>query len=124
MGPARSIIVIVYMCTLIAWSPDAPGQQVRTLVVSPFGSDQQPGTQAAPLRSLQMAQNRVRAWIAAGLTEDVEVVLRAGVYELNATWQLDLQDTPPIGRTITYRAAPDEVAILSGGVRLENWSQD
>ncbi len=94
------------------------------LFVDPTGEDGQSGSNSEPLRTITEAQRRVRDWIAAGLDEDVQVILRKGVYELDQPLVFGVDDSPPNGLVITYKSAPNETVVLSGGRALSDWHFD
>lgn len=90
-------------------------------VVAPNGDDAGPGNAAAPFATPGRAQQAVRQRIAAGLDKNLTVELRAGTYRLEQT----LAFTPADGGTetyaVTWRAAPGQRVLLSGGSRLDGW---
>src|SRR6266481_4415258 len=49
--------------------------------VSPEGQDSNPGTAGAPFGTLGRARDAVRKKVSAGLTGDVRVLIRGGIYE-------------------------------------------
>ncbi len=89
------------------------GQSGRTYVVNnraSNASDDNPGTQARPLRTIQAAANRAQP----GDT----ILVRAGVYRERVV--------PPRGgtspdRPITYRAVPGEKVSIRGSERITGW---
>jgi hypothetical protein len=82
------------------------------------GQDTHPGSREQPFATLQAAQTAVRGLIAAGLTEPVDVILRAGTYYLPDSLLLEPQDSGTSACPITWRATHGERVILSGGRRL------
>ncbi|MBE0534177.1 MAG: right-handed parallel beta-helix repeat-containing protein [Phycisphaerae bacterium] len=86
--------------------------------VSPFGSDDNLGTEAQPFKTLQRARDEVRLSKAASPTRDVHVILRGGTYYLPEGIALGPEDSGTEGQKIIYVAYPDEVPVLIGGVRL------
>lgn len=86
-----------------------------TLHVSPSGDDSAPGTAAAPLRTPDGARDRARQF--AG-KEPVEIVFADGIYHLPQTWVLGPEDSGTEEAPVTYRAAREGGAVLSGGTPL------
>ena len=86
------------------------------LYVSPTGSDGQPGTSTAPLKTLEAAQKLART--KAG-KEPVTVAVLDGTYYLDQPLVFTSEDSGSAGAPVTYRAAHEGKAILSGGVRLQ-----
>ena len=84
--------------------------------ISPTGNDANAGTVALPVRTPQGAQVRVRALIAAGLTDSVEVVFVAGNYRMDAPLELRPQDSGMAGFPITWKASG--AVILDGGKQI------
>jgi hypothetical protein len=86
--------------------------------VSPTGSDASAGTLAAPFKTLTRAQQAVRASIASGMTGDVNVYLRGGMYPLSSTLALTQADSGRNGHRAIWRAYGNEQPVLSGGTVL------
>lgn len=79
-----------------------------SLHVSPDGNDTTGnGSISKPWKSPVAAQEAVRAMVATGLTENVEIVLHSGSYELNEPLVFDIDDSAPDGKTITYTGTPE-----------------
>src|SRR2546421_9575022 len=66
----------------------AGGWHSQDVYVSPFGSDQSPGTLLRPVRTPQRARDLVRARDQS-LTGDLTVYVEPGVYRLSAPLRLD-----------------------------------
>ncbi|MCP4450452.1 MAG: hypothetical protein GY809_03250 [Planctomycetes bacterium] len=93
--------------------------------VAPDGRDTHSGSREHPFATVQAAQTAVRGVIAAGLTEPVDVIFRAGTYFLPACLLLEPQDSGTAACPITWRAPSGEKVILSGGKRITGtWTQD
>ena len=86
---------------LFAFASGAFGQANSSFYVSTTGSDSNPGTQAAPWRTVQHAADTVRA----GGTVNV----RGGIYEELVTIKASGSATDGF---ITFRSYPGETAIL------------
>ena len=84
--------------------------------VSPDGSDTQPGTAAAPVKTLEAARNLARA--KAG-KERVTITVEDGVYYFDKPLVLHGEDSGAPSFPVIYRAAHEGKAVLSGGVPLK-----
>jgi len=91
------------------------------LFVAPGGDDSHPGTRAKPLATLARARDVVRKRIAAGLDENVTVILRGGTYRLTETVVFTLDDSPGPGHTVTYRAADGEAPVFDAAIPIHGW---
>lgn len=85
------------------------------------GSDQNPGTEASPMASLEAARDAIRALRkASGLPAGGVVVwLRAGAHRRTTTFELGPEDGGEKDKPVVYRARPSERALLTGGATLE-----
>lgn len=92
--------------------------------VAPSGSDDNPGTQSAPLATLERARDAVRALKATGkLTGPVRVVVADGRYALTEPLVLQPQDSGTAETPISYEAAPGASPVISGGRAVEGWKE-
>ena len=89
--------------------------------VAPAGNDQDPGTAAQPFATIHRARDAVRDRIAAGLSANLTVLLRGGVYELSEPLLFDVRDSGTDAYSITYAAYPGETPVLSGGRKITGW---
>ena len=94
-----------------------------TFYVAPGGSDENPGTQAAPFATIRRAQEAVRALGAKGLAEDVTVVLGGGTYRLAKPLVFGPQDAGTAQHAVTYAAAEGETVVISGGRVVTGWKR-
>ncbi|HYD43532.1 MAG TPA: ricin-type beta-trefoil lectin domain protein [Anaeromyxobacter sp.] len=92
-----------------------------TFHVSPTGHDANPGTLAAPFRTITRARDAVRT-VNASMTGDIQVYLRGGTYELQAPIAFGPQDSGNNGFRIFYQAYPGETPVLSGSVKVTGWT--
>jgi hypothetical protein len=99
----------------------AAGPVQATIYVSPSGKDCNPGTQTAPLRTLQAAQQRVRS-MNANMTGDIDVVLEDGFYRLTAPLELTPSDSGNGGFRVVWAAAPMARPVVAGSVRIAGWA--
>jgi hypothetical protein len=93
----------------------------RELYVSPSGSDENPGTKARPLLTVQCARDVVRG-LNAGMTGDVVVNLREGSYAVTEPLEFGAPDSGRNDFNIIYRAYKNESPVINGGVLVTNWS--
>jgi hypothetical protein len=91
------------------------------LYVVPDGNDGNPGTRAAPLKTLEAARDAIRklkndqGQLAGGAT----VWLRGGIYRIGKTFELDQRDSGTKEAPIVYRACEGEEVRLNGGRPLD-----
>jgi uncharacterized protein (TIGR03437 family) len=114
--------------TLLAMTGTAPPTSV-TYYVAPNGDDSWSGTLASPnaagtdgpFATLDHARAAVQTLNKAGLTQ-ITVQVRAGTYYLPSTIQFTAADSGSPSLNITYQNYPGESPVISGGVRLTNWT--
>jgi len=99
--------------SLVGMTQFALGQ----VYVSPQGNDAHKGTETTPVRTLQHALELSRA------SGSRRIVLHAGTYRLTEPLRLLPGDSGTEGHDLVFIAAPGEHPILSGAVRIENWSE-
>ena len=92
------------------------------LYVSPDGDDSNAGTKAAPLQTLAGARNAVRK-IKDGMTGDIVVYFREGVYRMTEAVAFDTQDSAPEGCRIIYQAYEGETPVFSGAKQVTGWEK-
>ena len=86
----------------------------KNIYVSPSGNDKNPGTIEKPLASFAKAQTLAREF---SKQESVEIIFANGTYYLPQTIVFTSEDNAG-NKTITYRAAVEGKAIISGGSLL------
>ena len=96
------------------------------LYIAPDGNDTNPGTRAAPLKTLEAARDAMRKLNGGqtSLAGGVTIWLRGGVYRIDKTFELDGRDSGTKAAPIVYRAVPNETPILDGGKRITGWQSD
>jgi hypothetical protein len=101
--------------------PAAPKAAKNAIViaVAPSGDDRSAGTVESPFRTLERAQQAVRA---ANGDHDVVVQLGDGIYRLTQTLRFASQDGGRNGHTVTWQAEPDAHPVLSGAITVTGWS--
>ena len=118
---AASVMLIGTVTVSLADAQVAPDASGVVLYVATDGDDANPGTREEPFATLGRARDAVRAKLAAGVEEDVTVLLRDGTYRLDETVVFGLEDSGRGEQTITYAACPGERAVLSSGVPIRGW---
>jgi hypothetical protein len=111
---------------------------VSRLYISPDGNDEWSGRLSepnaeksdGPFRTIHGAQTQLRQMIRAWKTDPtamrpVEVLIREGIYQLDAPLAFTAQDglpsDPPV--TVAWAAFAGEKPVISGGRRIANWTQ-
>jgi hypothetical protein len=87
-----------------------------TIWVSPDGSDDNDGSQARPLRTLERARDEARHIRTRG-NGGIAVYLLDGTYRLDQPFVLDSTNSG-----LTFKAAPGAHPVISGAVRVTGWS--
>ena len=108
--PLRNTAIIL-SCLATATATWAAG-----LYVAPTGEDSNPGTQAAPFKSLSAARDAARKF--AG-KEAVTIHVADGTFYLPETLVLTAADSGTAQAPVVYRATNEGKAILSGGLKLD-----
>ncbi|MGE5785339.1 MAG: hypothetical protein ACM3ZE_12145, partial [Myxococcales bacterium] len=90
--------------------------------VSPAGSDDNPGTEAAPFQTIPKARDVVRS-VNTNMTGDIYVYLRGGTYPIGTTIGFGPQDSGTKGYRIYYHAYPGETPVLNGATKVTGWAQ-
>lgn len=89
--------------------------------VSLRGLDANPGTEDAPFRSLERAQQAVREVVKRGLAEAVRVQIAPGKYFLPQPLVLEPEDSGTVRFPVIWAAAGK--VILSGGRPITGWAR-
>ncbi len=115
----KSLITLFFIFTT---SVSVGIAQHAIFVNQAYAGKEKDGSINHPYTTLVEGQNAARKFIAAS-TEDVEIILRAGVYSLSKTFELNEQDACKDNQKLTFKAYPNEHVILSGGKEIKNWKQ-
>ncbi|MBK8802621.1 MAG: carbohydrate-binding protein [Fibrobacteres bacterium] len=89
--------------------------------VSPVGSDSNPGTLAAPFRTITKARDVVRT-VNHTMSGDIVVTLRAGTYPLDSTITFGPADGGKNGNYVRYVAYNGETPLVTGGKPITGWT--
>lgn len=94
------------------------------LYVSPTGDDEDEGSFGEPFATVDGARTAVAALVAAGLTANVIVYIRAGTYRLSSPITFTPEDSDETCTyTVAYRAYPGETPVLNGTVDVSgSWT--
>lgn len=100
----------------------APGE----IWVSPQGSDHSPGTQEAPLRTLEQALREAREWRRLDdprAVAGIRIVVRGGIYRLEEPLLVRWEDAGTAEAPTVIAAAEGESPVFSGGSEVSGWHQ-
>lgn len=89
--------------------------------VAPSGSDANAGTKEAPFKTIQKAQQAVRA-INSSMTGDIVVYLRDGTYALDNTLRFNNSDGGTNGFYVRYENYTGEKPFITGGIPISSWT--
>ena len=114
---------------LLTLTGTAPPPTSVTYYVAPNGNDTWSGTLAAPngagtdgpFATFNHARAAVQSLNKKGLTQ-VTVLFRAGTYYLPQTIQFTAADSGTSSLSIVYQNFPGETPVISGGMRVTNWT--
>ena len=118
----------------VGWVGTASGAAIRTAAVppaasvvgdvylSPTGNDANPGTAAAPVRTVQKAQSLVRA-LNQNMTRDVTVVLEDGFYRMSSPLTLTAADSGTNGHDVVWTADTGARPVLAGSAQITGWAR-
>ena len=99
-----------------------PGQCIAQIHVSPTGNDDNPGTSARPVRTLQHAFALAREQEKSA-TRDVTILLAGGTYRLERPLELNADDSGGNGHNLVVAASLGARPVVSGGVRITGWKK-
>ncbi len=133
-GTNRShALAMTLACFILAWlAADSCGAAQDTqqtsaatadFYVSPDGQDANSGSATSPFATLARARDAVRQLVAAGLTKNILVLIRAGVYHERETLTFGPADSGTAEYSITYASYPEDRVELSGGQEITGWKR-
>ena len=110
----------IVLLTVVAATSGAVAADVHVAI---NGVDAAPGTEAAPVRSLRRALDRVREIRAAAPDRATPIVVEVGDgrHELTATLVLSPEDSGTEAAPTVIRAAPSARPVVSGGRAVGGW---
>lgn len=92
--------------------------------VSPQGDDSNPGTEAAPLRTIAQALKQAREWRRLSDSRalgGIHIILNDGVYRQERTIFIRPEDSGTPESPTRIVAAPGATPVISGGLPVANW---
>lgn len=115
---------MLYSLLLLALGGLAAGPEIQgDFVVAPHGSDANEGTIEAPFATLGAARDAVRDKLAGEHQDNIVVLLREGVYRIEEAVAFGPEDGGRKQQRVTYRAYPEETAVVSGGRAITGWEK-
>lgn len=94
----------------------------QSFYVSPNGADSNPGTLAAPFKTLERARDAVRT-VNSNMSQDIYVYLRGGHYPVTQPVEFTSLDSGNNGYRVIYQAYQDEEPVLNGATLVTGWTQ-
>ncbi|WP_340114636.1 right-handed parallel beta-helix repeat-containing protein [Maribellus mangrovi] len=92
--------------------------------VSTTGSDNNPGTKAKPLKTLQKAQIKARELRGNDTAIDgIRVIIKAGNYFLQEPLIFGPDDSGTDNSPTVYMAEENATVVINGGVKVSDWQQ-
>ena len=107
----RPFFVVLFL--LFLFSSKAYGLDIY---IAPNGSDSNPGTESAPLQSLEGARDKVRTL---AKNQTIRVLFKAGTYRFSNPVAFNANDSGTPTNPIVYSSAPGETAFFDGGVAVD-----
>src|SRR5574344_884274 len=107
-------IILTYVANIFA-------AEQAVFYVAPSGSDANAGTKEAPFKTIQKAQQAVRA-INSSMTGDIVVYLRDGTYVLDNTLRFNNSDGGTNGFYVRYENYTGEKPFITGGIPVPSWT--
>jgi hypothetical protein len=107
--------------TLLAWIPLPLRAEWNVYVTEETGTDTD-GSKQAPFSTLTQARDAIRTARKSGnlrLGDPVTVWIGAGIYRLDASFELTAQDSGTEDAPVVYRAVENGTAKIRGGVTLD-----
>ncbi|MBN2535411.1 MAG: right-handed parallel beta-helix repeat-containing protein [Spirochaetales bacterium] len=92
------------------------------LYVSPTGNDTNTGAIDNPLQTFDGARKRVRTIIGGGISEDITVFFREGMYYIDTPIEFTEPDSNPTGNRVTYENYGEDDVFIAGGLKITAWN--
>ena len=116
----RILLCIFFLGNVSAATLQGQALQIH---VAQAGDDLNDGSAERPLASIPAAQQRVRKLLAEGHAAPIEVLIGGGVWRLSKPLDFDQREAVSAA-PVSYRSAPGQNAVLSGGVELNGWRRE
>lgn len=97
------------------------------IYVSPSGNDTNTGSKESPMKTILMAQRKVRELRRINdesVQDGVQILMEGGMYFLNDPLLFRPEDSGTKHSPTIITAVEDEKVIISGGVRVEGWKKN
>lgn len=110
--------VLIYLCIV------ASSTRAVEVWVAPTGNDTDSGTSNHPFATITRAQKKTQELRESRNTNDtgpIHIILRGGIYPFSDTLRLRTADSGTENNPLIFEAAPGEIPILSGGVKIDGW---
>jgi hypothetical protein len=122
LRPMAGVALTHSKATVTIHDTDSPPISVgQAIYISPTGNDNNPGTLAAPFKTLTRARDFVRT-INQNMTDEITVFLRGGEYAPADTLTLDQRDSGTNGFNVTWSAYAGEKPVITGAVPITGWT--
>lgn len=111
-GMCVLILTVLISCT---------HQKTVEFFVSSDGNDTNPGTEAAPLQTLEKAKELVRSQLREVPGKPVEVNIKGGIYYLERPVVFSSEDSGTENAPVVYKATKGEKPVFTGSREVKNW---
>ncbi|MBA3776530.1 MAG: right-handed parallel beta-helix repeat-containing protein, partial [Betaproteobacteria bacterium] len=117
LNPCRAVLAVLFAIALLIAATSHTG--AATFHVSAAGDDSNPGTDAKPFLTLERARDEIRSLTRdRPLREAIKVVLQGGNHVRRDTFELSAQDSGTSEFRVTWEAAANKQARLTGATML------
>jgi len=107
-----------FLLTLVLSCGPSTGRQ---LFVSPSGSNTSDGSREAPFQTITGARDYIRTLHVSERDQSLEVILSGGTYFIDEPIVFHVNDGGKHEHSVSYRAAENEVPVISSGRKISNW---
>ena len=121
------IVNKLYTLSLAALVCSLSVAQPYEVWVSPDGSDRNTGSKGEPLETLAMSLRKAREMRRLDdprIGDGIDIILKGGTYRLQEPVYIRTEDSGTGSSPTTIRGAEGEKAVISGGLRLGNWTKE
>lgn len=94
----------------------------KDIYVSPNGNDSADGSTGSPFKTLERAQQEVRA-VNSSMTGDIVVHIANGKYFLDKTMVFEVEDSGRNGHNVIWQGEDKENTVISGGKAVTGFKQ-
>ncbi|MBE7010934.1 MAG: hypothetical protein E7418_05535, partial [Ruminococcaceae bacterium] len=112
------LLTLILTLSLMPLAASAEGDPWMQFYVSPTGSDEADGTEAAPFKTIPRAQEEVRKYNQS-MKGDIVVNLMPGHYFLEDRLEFGIADSGSNGYDVRWRGTdPDNLPVISGAKQV------